>query len=180
MGTFISSLTQAIRQIDLTTPSWDVFILLFFLIGVFLYGIALGRNKVIIILLSLYFSLAIFEVSSFVRTLSTTFFHDNPFGALFTFFILFLLTFLVVGQSGAGRSLSNDAVGSFWQTIIFSILQVGLTISIALLLLPVSLLLRFSPTILNIFIDPLGQFLWLSLPIVCLIFTRTKSSALKV
>ncbi|MEW6610292.1 MAG: hypothetical protein AB1352_01520 [Patescibacteria group bacterium] len=179
MDTFFTSLTQAIRTIDLTTPSWDVFILLFFLVGVFLYGIALGRNKVIIILLSLYFSLAIFEVSSFIRSASTTFFHDSPYGALFTFFILFLLTFIVVGQSGAGKSLASDSVGSFWQTILFSILQVGLTISIALILLPTSLQLRFSSTILNVFINPLGQFLWLSLPIVCLILTRTKSSALK-
>ena len=163
--------------IDLTTPSWDVFVLLFFLIGVFLYGIALGRNRLIIILIALYFSFSIFSLSELLRNAGTTLFRHSDFASLLTFLVLFILVFITVGQSNAARALSHESVGALWQTIIFSILQVGLTISIALSLLPVSLQSRFSSFITFIFLGSIGTALWVCLPVLFLIFARMKGGA---
>ncbi|OGL78433.1 hypothetical protein A3J43_01235 [Candidatus Uhrbacteria bacterium RIFCSPHIGHO2_12_FULL_54_23] len=174
MGDFLINFGKSLGQLDLTTPSWDVFILLFFLVGVFLYGIALGRNRVILILLSLYFALALYEVSSLIRGIGAALLGGNPLTPLITFFVLFLATFFVVGQSGAAKSLASDQMGSFFQTIIFSVFQVGLTISVGMMLLPPEMQERFSPVLRQIFIEQYGQALWLILPILGLLITRSK------
>lgn len=174
MGDFLINIGKSLGSIDLTTPSWDVFILLFFLIGVFLYGIALGRNRVILILLSLYFSLTLFELSSLMRTVGETMLHQSPLAPLITFFVIFLVTFFIVGQSGAARSLASESVGSFFQTIVFSIFQVGLTISVGMMLLPLEMQERFSPVLRQIFTGQYGQTFWLILPILGLLLTRSK------
>lgn len=174
MGAFFENIQKIINGVDLTTPSWDVFILLFFLVGVFLYGIALGRNRVILILLSLYFALALYEVSAFIRGIGEAMFHGSPLTSLITFFAIFIVIFLVVGQSGAARSLASDSMGAFWQTILFAIFQVGLTISIGMMFLPQEMQLRFSPVLRQIFIEQYGQTVWLILPILALLLTRVK------
>lgn len=174
MGDFLINFGKSLGKLDLTTPSWDVFILLFFLIGVFLYGIALGRNRVILILLSLYFALALFEVSAFIRNLGVTMMGGGTLAPLITFFVIFLATFFVVGQSGAARSLASESVSSFFQTIVFSIFQVGLTISVGMMLLPAEMQLRFSPVLRQIFTEQYGQAVWLILPILALLLTRAR------
>ena len=49
---------------------WDIFIILIFLIGVLLYGFFLGRNRIIILILGSYFSLAIIKVFPWSRLAS--------------------------------------------------------------------------------------------------------------
>jgi len=171
------TLRQGVSSVDLTTPSWDVFVLLFFLIGVFLYGIALGRNRLIIVLISLYFSYAIFTLSEMIRNTGLLLFRHSDFAPLLTFLALLILTFLVIGQSHAARALSHESTGAFWQTIVFSVLQVGLTTSLALSLLPPLMQLRFSMFLRQVFIDPWGVMLWAVLPIVFLAFARMTARA---
>jgi len=167
-------LLKAVQQIDLTTPSWDVFVLLFFLIGVFLYGIALGRNRLILLLIALYFSIAVLNTSTLIRTTGIVILSGHEAAPLITFLIVFLLIFFIVGSSSAARALSQESHGPFWQTLIFAVLQVGLTISVALHLLPLSLQQRFSLPLRSLFIEPVGQLVWIVVPIVFLAFTRIK------
>lgn len=174
MSKFFQSFINSIQRIDLTTPSWDVFVILFFLIGIFLYGIALGRNRLIVILIALYFSFTVFSLSELIRNTGMLLLRQNSFSPLVTFLVLFITVFLVAGQSQAVRSLSHEHGGALWQTIAFSILQMGLTMAIALSLLPVSLQARFSPFITQAFLSPLGAALWSLLPILFLTFGRIK------
>ena len=43
-----------VTNINWAAPSWDLFIILFFIVAAFLYGLSLGRNRVIVILVSIY------------------------------------------------------------------------------------------------------------------------------
>ncbi|MCC6214444.1 MAG: hypothetical protein IT376_06220, partial [Polyangiaceae bacterium] len=60
----------------------------------------------------------------------------------------------------------RGGVGSWWQTMIFSVLQVGLLISIALSFLPSELLNNFMDITRQIFTSYWGKSAWLILPLI--------------
>ena len=50
-----------IKNVDLKNPSWDLFIALFFVIGALLYGFSLGRDRIIVIMVSIFMALAVVD-----------------------------------------------------------------------------------------------------------------------
>ena len=59
-------------HLDFSTPSWDVFLLLFFLIGSLLYGLTLGRDRIVVIMVSIYMGLAVVTNAPYIRDISAT------------------------------------------------------------------------------------------------------------
>ena len=48
-------------------PTWDLFIILFFLIAALVYGIALGRDRILVIMVSIYMALAVVNYIPFIN-----------------------------------------------------------------------------------------------------------------
>ncbi len=53
---------QPLAQLDWNNPSWDLFLVLFFLVGALLYGLSLGKDRIIAIMVSIYMAVAIIQV----------------------------------------------------------------------------------------------------------------------
>lgn len=160
---------DAFQQINWSVPTWDLFILLFFAAGSLLYGMTMGRDRVIIVLVSVYMALAVVGNAPVLKDINAfqLSFNDN-FALRITFFIgTFLVLFFLVSRSALMHTLGRRAsLGSWWQTMLFSVLQVGLLISITLAFLPTEILNNFSDLTLQIFTSYWGKSAWLILPLI--------------
>jgi hypothetical protein len=156
-------------------PTWDLFILLFFIIGSLLYGLSLGRDRVLVILVSVYMALAIasntpaLAGSSVNIDLHVT---ENYVLKLTIFLGMFVVLFFMLSRSALLKTMSgHGGHGPWWQTILFSILQVGLLISITLNFLPQSMTSGLSQGTRLVFMSDNGRSAWMILPIVVMALT---------
>jgi hypothetical protein len=173
-----ASASSFVANFDWSTPSWDLFIILFFIIAAFIYGLSLGRDRVIAILVSVYMALAVVNTAPFIGNFSGEVGVANLFVVRVSTFVgvLILLFFLLSRSALVSTIASSDEKGSWWQVLLFSILHVGLIISIVLTLLPDSFTENLSPFTQSIFTSELGLFIWVVAPIIAMLVLRGGAS----
>ncbi len=167
------------QNIDWTRPTWDLFIILFFIVAAFLYGLSLGRDRIIVILVSIYMSLAIIEHAPF---LNSEWLHNLINGIVNQFFvfqisvflILFIVLFLVITRSALMKTIaSSDTAGPWWQVLLYSVLHVGLLVSIVLSYLPADTVNEIlAPLTKQVFTTELAQSVWILSPVVAMIIFK--------
>jgi hypothetical protein len=155
-------------SLNWSNPTWDLFILLFFVIGALLYGLSLGRDRVIVILVSVYMALAVVSNTPLLTSLNLSLNVNDNYVLKITFFLgIFVVLFFLLSRSALLKTIGgSNAPGSWWQTIVFSILQVGLLISITLSFLPKEMTQGLSETTRNVFMSDQGKSAWMILPIL--------------
>jgi len=160
---YVEGLLEMFLNVNWTSPSWDVFIVLFFVVTVFLYGMSLGRDRIIVILVSTYMALAMVANAPAIENgsyaLQTT-----------TFLGLFLLLFFLVSRSALKNVFGDLGAGSIWQVMLFSTLQVGLLISVTLSFLPPEATNNLHELSRWIFASDMGRFAWITAPILAMVF----------
>jgi hypothetical protein len=176
-----TSTSSFVANVDWTTPSWDLFIVLFFIIAAFIYGLSLGRDRVIAILVSVYMALAVVNTAPFIGNYDTEIGVTDLFVLkLSTFVGVLVLLFFLLSRSALLATVANsDSRGSWWQVLLFSFLHVGLIISIVLSLLPDSFTSGLSPLTQSIFTSEISTFIWVIAPIVAMVVIRGGASANK-
>lgn len=164
-----SGVWDQFKNIDPANPSWDLFIILFFVVGALLYGISLGRDRIIVIMVSIFMALAVVEaMPEFVINVA---FNGQSAFEVTTFISLFIILFFFISRSALLRTLGADlSAGRWYQTIIFSILHVGLLLSIIMSFMPAEILNKFTPAMQQIFTGEWPRFGWIMAPILAMVF----------
>lgn len=167
---------NAIASINFSRPSWDLFIIIFFIAAAFVYGLSLGRDRIIVILVSMYMALAIINTAPFLGKLSGQFGIDQLFVVRVTAFIgVFLLLFFLLSRSALlGTIVKSTSDGRWWQTILFSFLHIGLLISLVLSFFPAQTQGALTPLTTKIFATDIARFLWVLAPILAMVVLRDK------
>lgn len=166
------SINQFFASIDWSQPSWDLFIVLFFLVAALIYGISLGRDRIIVIMVSIYMAVAVINFAPYVQEVNTTINVNDNFALQVTTFLgIFVALFFFLSQSALLRTLgSRAAQGAWWQIMIFSILQAGLMISVVLSFLPAESIDTFNPLTKQLFVDDVARGAWITAPIIAMAF----------
>ena len=163
-----------------TASGWDLFIILIFLMAVLVYGFFLGRNRMVILLISSYFSLTIINVLpwSKISSLGWLRLEQSPSASLriLVFLGMILLFYFLIPRSVLSSTLRIKKRGdaSWLQLFILSIVQIGLLAVVILSFLPIEAITNFSPLVRKIFIGLEAQFIWLTLPILTIVLMRRK------
>lgn len=117
-----------------TLPSWDIFTLIFFGATVLIYSFFVSRERLALILVSIYSSLALsLNTPIIIQYLSRQPEHSYPWMRLGVFIISFLLFFIIFSTK---MSMRTDAGHNWFQACALSFLQVGLLMSSVLLFVP--------------------------------------------
>ncbi|MFA5051664.1 MAG: hypothetical protein WC544_01210 [Patescibacteria group bacterium] len=174
------------QNIDWTRPTWDLFIILFFVVAAFLYGLSLGRDRIITILVSIYMSLAIVEHTPFLKSEAFQHSINNVTSQFFVFQIsafvfLFIVLFLIISRSALIKTIaSSDKAGPWWQVFVFSILHVGLLVSIILSYIPKEAVDSvLAPLTRQVFTTELAQSVWIVGPVVAMLVFKGGASEKK-
>lgn len=179
----VAGTAEAVQHIDWTRPTWDLFIILFFVVAAFLYGLSLGRDRIIVILVSIYMSLAIVEHAPF---LNSQWLHDwinnlvNQFFVfqISAFVLLFVFLMLIITRSALMKTIAaSDTAGPWWQVLLYSILHVGLIVSIILSYLPKETVEDIlAPLTRQIFTTDVALSVWMIGPLVAMFLFKGTGS----
>lgn len=167
----MSAVISYLTSLNWQNPTWDVFILLFFVVGALLYGLSLGRDRVIVILVGIYMALAVVTNAPALSTLNVALnLNENYVLRISLFLGIFVVVFFLLSRSALLKTIGRSgAPGSWWQTIVFSVLQVGLLISVTLNFLTREMTQGLTEVTRNIFMSDQGRSAWLILPILFMI-----------
>lgn len=168
----LDQVAQLFSQIDWSRPSWDLFIFLFFFVVAFLYGFSLGRDRILVILVSIYIALAVVPAFPYLEQLYLDLTVQGFAFKVTSFYIIFIVLFFLLSRSALVNLLGaqNTGIGdNFIEVVLFSVLHVGLLVSITLSFLPEAALAQLAPGTREVFTSEMGKFLWLVAPVVAMI-----------
>lgn len=165
-----------VADIDFSNPTWDLFIILFFAVAALLYGFSLGRDRIITMLVSTYMALAVTRSAAFLSDTNADIGVNQFLVIKVTAFItIFVVLFVVLSRSALQKTVATaDAVGKWWQVIVYSTLHVGLLISIVLSFLSDSAISELAPLTRTLFAGDVAHMVWLILPIIAMVMYGKK------
>jgi len=158
---------------------WDVLIIIAFIGAIFMYGLFLGRNRIIVLILSTYFSWIICNILPWEKIIAWKFlgmtYGPSPSFKIFVFLGIILILWILIPRSVLSSPLRIRVKEGTWaQVFILSICQIGLLLYLIFSFLPNQVITGFAPLIKKIFIGPDAEMVWMSLPILALVLMRKK------
>jgi hypothetical protein len=176
---------QVLTGLDVNSPSWDLFIFLFFIVATFVYGFTLGRSRIMVLLVSTYMALAVI----YAATLPGGLFSGGTTGSVTVgsspFFIVqitafigaMLLIFFFLSNSALRRAFAaSDVQGKAWQIIAFSLLHAGLLVASILSFIPQERRVALLDTTQTLFANNTALFIWTLLPIIVMMFVKDEDN----
>jgi hypothetical protein len=168
---------DVINHVNWFQPTWDLFIVLFFIVASLIYGMSLGRDRIVVILMSIYISLAIVNYVPFVKSFSTSISVNDAFAIRVSVFLgIFILLFFFLSHSALIKTIGRGTQGKFIHVMIFSFLHVGLLISVMLSFFPVDLSTFLSPLTRELFVSDIAKAAWVITPVIAMAVFGDKSS----
>lgn len=168
-----SDIVNWVTAINWSAPTWDLFIVLFFIATVFLYGMTMGRDRIIVILVSIYMALAVVSNAPLLAKLHADVNLNEYFAFRVTTFLgVFVLLFFLLSRSALLKTFGSLAAGRWWQVFVFSIMHVGLLVSITLSFLPADAVAHLAPLTQRVFASDTGRFLWVVMPIFAMVLLK--------
>lgn len=156
-------------------PGWDIFVIGCFVVGAFLFGLVLGRNRILMLIVSTYITLAIFNAFPFGGYFRNKFnLSETSSTRVAIFLIIVILLFFLLSRSVFKKVIRGRSNRSWFQIFVFSILAVGFLVSVALSFFPEDALVTFAPFTQRIFVTKKAQFIWLLLPVLAMILARKR------
>ncbi len=159
---------------------WDIFLILVFLIAILIYGFFLGRNRMVILLVSSYFSFSIVKTLPWEKLSSFPWLGvgENSSSKILIFLTLILLLYFLIPRSVLSSTLRIRKRGdaSWIQLLILSVVQVGLLAMIILSFMPTEATANLGSIIRKIFIGPGAEFIWITIPILFVVLMRRKKN----
>lgn len=175
---------QFLTGLDVNTPSWDLFIFLFFIIATFVYGFTLGRSRIMVLLVSTYMALAVIHAATlpggilgpdFGATAGSLTVGSSPFFIVqITAFVgMMLLIFFFLSNSALRRAFAAaDIQGKVWQIIAFSLLHAGLLVASVLSFVPPERRDALLGITQGMFATDTALFFWTIAPIIVMMFVK--------
>lgn len=139
------------------------------LIGFFLYGIFVGRGRMVMTLLSTYLALAIITNTPLVTTLGRLIGGYNETAPLYWFLVLFALMMLLVWRSHILQDMQSER-GPLWQSLLLTAFQIGLFFSTVAFFLPKEAVQAMPSWVREVFLGEVGRSFWLLAPVFFLAF----------
>lgn len=166
-GSETVNIDAALQKVNLANPTWDLFLVGFFVVGALLYGLSLGKDRIISIMVSIYMALAVVAaLPDFVLNIKV---NESYTVQITAFLSVFIVLFFLLSRQAVLNSLAPSGEGKWWQTLVFSVLHVGLLVSVTLSFMPIQILSRFSPLTQYLFTNEWTKFGWIAAPIVAMI-----------
>lgn len=170
---------ELLGQINWGMPTWDLFILIFFAAFVVLFGLTLGRSRILTALLSTYIGWAVVSNLPYLTEETSQKFNLGPVFVLklIVFGVVLVLSFFFLAR--AGILPEEGGVGHLPHVFLFSIFQAGLLISIVLSFLPETTASGLAGITRTFFVSDIARFLWILAPIVSMFLVKKESDQLK-
>lgn len=152
----------------------DWFIFVAFAAVAFVYGLSMGRGRLLTVMLGVYFS---YFLTKAIPWKELTFIVEQEPGStvqIFIFLALVLGFYFLIPNSSLRSIVKTQGrrSSSWWHILIFSFLQIGLIIVMIITFLPPKVTVELNPAAQLLFLGGVAKFLWLFLPILAMMFLK--------
>lgn len=161
----MANASDFLANVNFGMPSWDLFIAIFFIAAVVLYGLTLGKERILIILASIYMAFAIADNLPFITDEISHKFGLGPafILRLVVFAVAIVAIFMAFTRMGLLENFTPRV--SLPLIVVLSILHTGLLVTIVLSFVPGDAIQALSPTTRMLFTSDLFKFVWFIVPI---------------
>lgn len=168
---YLQTVQDLVQTFNWHTPSWDLFIILAWLVASVMYAFAAGRGRILTIMLSIFMAKLLVLEAPFLSSQVADRLSIGMLSLqqLATFGILFIIFFIFLGRYVFKTPADTRQFSGLIFSVGFAVLQVGLLINTILTLLPIHVQDNFSNLIQLLFINNPASFVWLVLPVIFLI-----------
>lgn len=150
---------------SLHIPADGLFLVVAAILG-FAYGFIIGRDRAVIILLSLYMAFCVVTNAPVIARISQGLgFGRVPALQVGWFLGLFVILFLILWRSAALKNLIRDR-GHWLHAGIFGLLEVGFFASAILFLLPSTMIAELPASFRAVFLHDIARSVWFIAPII--------------
>jgi hypothetical protein len=162
------NLSLIFSQLGLSAKtSQDVMLFLVIALVSFVFGMSIGRFKMITVLINIYVSVALMSV------FPESFFSDYTYRLIL--FLGLIALFTVLGKKMFEIQLSGSGKGFLWRVFVMSFLEVMLMLSVALSLMPKKVALEYiSSTSYSYLVSENFALLWMILPLIFMFLIHKK------
>ncbi len=157
-----------------TVSGWDILVAVVFMGGVLFYSLGLGRDRVFIVLISTYISLALFEKSGVIFKTAGFQVRHSFVNDTIIFLAVILFSFFVLSNSVFTSVFDQSPKGTWLQTLTISFLQIGLTISIIVSFFSPEKADTLSFFMKSVFVENGAQSFWLLAPFAAMVLLRIR------
>lgn len=158
-------------------PTWDLLVFVGAIAAVFLYGMTSGKGRILMLILSTYFSFLITTLMPW-KGIGAYFNYNTDFPSIifesFVFLVLIAAFCFLLPNSVLGSVLRAGRSGRriWWQTLVLGVLEVGFLTSATLFLVPAKNLPDVNPLLVQFFSGEIPKFIWILLPILAMVLLR--------
>ncbi len=156
------------------TPTWDLFVVLFLIVAACLLGLTLGRNKIIILLISIYIAAVVISFFPFGDIFETPKTDENFVYPIVIFIVVVFIFYVLLSNSALQKAFRRTGDKSVFLIGFFSLFCVGLVLSVILSFFPEDLIKTFNPITQTLFMAKLSKFLWALVPVIGMAVLRKK------
>lgn len=156
------------------TPTWDLFAILFLIVAAFLLGLTMGRNKIIIFLISTYIAIVVINFFPSDYIFETPKIDENFIYPIAVFIAVVFVFYILLSNSALKKALRRTGDRSVFLIFLFSLFCVGLVLSVVLSFFPKELIETFNPVTQTLFMTKLSKFLWALVPVTGMALIRRR------
>jgi hypothetical protein len=157
--------------------SWDLVIILILVIGALFYGLSLGRERVLSLIVASYIALAIMTNAPLLANATPSFSADeNALLKIIGFLFILMLLFYFFSRSRLIGRIRGFALSALWQTMVFVFLQVAFLMTVTLEFLPETRTAGLSKFTHDLFLNDYSRTIWISLPALFLVLISFRKS----
>lgn len=145
----------------------DISLLLILVVCSFIFGMFIGRYKLITILINIYVAFAITQV------VPDKYFVDYIYELVF--FIAGIILLTLSGKQLFEIYISGSGSGFLWRVFAMSFLEIVFLLSIVLSIVPKKIAMDFiSPTVFGYLASENTRFIWMMIPLVFMVFIHKR------
>ena len=165
-----NQLADEVSILGWASPSWDIMLILIFIVAAMVFSMSFGRRRVIVLMFSIYISLAVVNTLPYLENIFLSAWVDKLFAVKIAIFLaVFVGLYISLNRSALLRYMRGSSQFTpSWQIMALSLLHTGLLISITLSFLPADLIEYLSFFTKSVFVSEGGQFFWIVAPIITL------------
>lgn len=159
---------------NLTDPSWDLFVLVTFLVGIYFYLFKYGKDRAFIVLLASYVSLALVEKLPLIKSVTGLALEESyrNKAALFVFGI-FAVSWMIL-RSDFTSDFRQGSRKAWFETLVLSFLQIGFIISVIISFMPPAAAGSLSIFLRAVFAQDSARLFWMASPLFAILLIKEK------
>jgi hypothetical protein len=165
---------NVVHSINLTNPSWDLFVLLAFVVGIGFYLMRGGVGRAFLVLLSSYISFSLVTRLALIEKVLGVNLQNTLTNKTIIFLAGILVIFFILSRSGFFPMFRQSSKKVWFKTLVISFLQIGLVISLIVSFTSIQEAKNLSMFLRYFFATDGAQFFWLVSPLLAIFLFKEK------